>query len=126
MKALSMKTFTRFVYTSCFMIFCHLPALANGYEQKQIMDNERVRILIVTCPPNAESPNVIRLQDRVVYALEGGTIQRIYANGQESITIPAISSWAVRDRPNENPKFWATKCYSDFYGIQVFGPPYGP
>ena len=85
MKALSMKTFTRFVYTSYFMIFCHLPALANGYEQKQIMDNERVRILIVTCPPNAESPNVIRLQDRVVYALEGGTIQRIYANGQESI-----------------------------------------
>ena len=80
-----MKTFTRFVYTSYFMIFCHLPALANGYEQKQIMDNERVRILIVTCPPNAESPSVIRLQDRVVYALEGGTIQRIYANGQESI-----------------------------------------
>lgn len=48
------------------------------------------------------------------------------ANGDESITIPAMSSWTGLDRPNENPKFWATKCYSDFYGIQIFGPPYGP
>lgn len=85
MKALSMKTFTRCLCTSWFMIFCHLSVLANGYEQKQIMDNERVRILIVTCPPGAESPSVVRTQDRVVYALEGGTIQRNYANGQDSI-----------------------------------------
>ncbi|MCC6499538.1 MAG: hypothetical protein IT313_04635 [Anaerolineales bacterium] len=48
------------------------------------------------------------------------------ANGDESITIPAMSSWTGLDRPNENPKFWATDCYSDYYGIQVFGPPYGP
>jgi hypothetical protein len=49
------------------MIFCHLSVLANGYEQKQIMDNERVRILIVTCPPGAESPSVARTQKGDVF-----------------------------------------------------------
>ncbi len=48
------------------------------------------------------------------------------ANGEESITIPAMSSWTGLDRPNENPKWWPTRCYSDFYGIQIYGPPYGP
>jgi len=47
-------------------------------------------------------------------------------NGDESITIPAMSSWTGLDRPNENPKWWPTRCYSDFYGIQIYGPPYGP
>lgn len=54
------------------------------------------------------------------------TIKEAKANGEPSITIPAMGGWARLDRPNENPKFWATKCYSDYYGIQVFGPPYGP
>lgn len=53
-------------------------------------------------------------------------IRQAKANGEESITIPAMSSWTGLDRPNENPKFWATRCYSDFYGIQIYGPPYGP
>ncbi len=48
------------------------------------------------------------------------------ANGQESVNIPVLGSWTGLDRPNDNPKFWATRCYSDFYGIQVYGPPYGP
>lgn len=48
------------------------------------------------------------------------------SNGEESITIPAMSSWTGLDRPNENPKWWPTRCYSDFYGIQIYGPPYGP
>lgn len=48
------------------------------------------------------------------------------ANGEESVTIPAMSSWTGLDRPNENPKWWPTRCYSDFYGIQIYGPPYGP
>jgi hypothetical protein len=45
-------------------------------------------------------------------------------DGAESVIIPAMDNWANLDRPNENPKFWATDCYSDFYGIQVYGPPY--
>jgi hypothetical protein len=45
-------------------------------------------------------------------------------NEAESVTIPAMINWANLDRPNDNPKFWATDCYSDYYGIQVYGPPY--
>jgi hypothetical protein len=45
-------------------------------------------------------------------------------NGQEPVEIPAMTSWTRLDRPNENPKHWMTKCYSDFYGIQVLGPSY--
>jgi len=51
-------------------------------------------------------------------------IKEAKSNGDESITIPAMDSWARLDRPTQNPKFWATKCYSDYYGIQVYGPPY--
>ena len=40
------------------------------------------------------------------------------------VNIPAMSNWAALDRPNDNPKFWATVCYSDYYRIQVYGPPH--
>jgi hypothetical protein len=45
-------------------------------------------------------------------------------DGEESVTIPAMINWANLDRPNDNPKFWATGCYSDYYEIQVIGPSY--
>lgn len=45
-------------------------------------------------------------------------------DGKESVQIPALENWANLDRPNQNPKHWLTKCYSDFYDIQVFAPPY--
>lgn len=51
-------------------------------------------------------------------------IKQARLNGDESITIPAMGGWANLDRPNENPKFWATACYSEYYEIQVLGPPY--
>lgn len=51
-------------------------------------------------------------------------IRQAKLNGDESITIPAMDGWAHLDRPNENPKFWATACYSEYYEIQVYGPPY--
>lgn len=44
--------------------------------------------------------------------------------GEEEITIPGMDNWAKLDRPNENPKFWATRCYSLYYDIQIYGPPY--
>ena len=47
------------------------------------------------------------------------------AAGEESVTIPALENWAGLLRPNNNPNFWVTKCYSLYYGIQVYGPPYG-
>jgi hypothetical protein len=40
------------------------------------------------------------------------------------VTIPAMFNWAGLERPNDNKKFWATACYSEYYGIQVYGPPY--
>ena len=46
------------------------------------------------------------------------------ANHQASVTIPAMINWAALERPNDNKKFWATVCYSEYYGIQVYGPPY--
>jgi hypothetical protein len=51
-------------------------------------------------------------------------IRQAKLNGDESITIPAMDGWAHLDRPNGNPKFWATACYSEYYEIQVYGPPY--
>jgi len=52
-------------------------------------------------------------------------IKQAKLNGEESITIPPMGGWANLDRPNGNPKFWATACYSEYYEIQVLGPPYG-
>lgn len=53
-------------------------------------------------------------------------IKQAISDGAESVTIPATNNWARLDQPNQNPKYWATRCYSDFYGIQVYGPPSGP
>ena len=52
-------------------------------------------------------------------------IKQAKLKGEESITIPPMGGWANLDRPNTNPKFWATACYSEYYEIQVLGPPYG-
>ena len=46
------------------------------------------------------------------------------AAGVPSITTEAMDNWAGLDRPNENPKWWPTKCYSLYYNFLVMGPPY--
>lgn len=51
-------------------------------------------------------------------------IRQAKENGDESVTIPALDNWAGLERPNENQKYWPNKCYSAYYGIQVYGPPY--
>ena len=51
-------------------------------------------------------------------------ILRAKSQGLQSVTIPEMVNWAGLDRPNDDPDFWATACYSEFYGIQVYGPPY--
>lgn len=48
-------------------------------------------------------------------------IKTAKAEGKESITVPAVPSWAAMDLLNDNPKHWVNECYSYFYGIQVFG-----
>ena len=45
------------------------------------------------------------------------------ANNLESVKIPDMSNWAGLEIPTDNPKYWPTVCYSDYYGIQVVGPP---
>lgn len=50
-------------------------------------------------------------------------IKQAKLDGAESVTIPATNNWAKLDQPNQNPKYWATRCYSEFYGIQVYGSP---
>ena len=47
------------------------------------------------------------------------------AAGAPSITTEAMNNWARLDRPNENPKWWPTRCYSLYYDFLVMGPPYG-
>jgi len=47
------------------------------------------------------------------------------AAGAPSITTEAMDNWAGLDRPNENPKWWPTRCYSLHYDFLVMGPPYG-
>jgi len=46
------------------------------------------------------------------------------ANHQAFVDIPAMFNWAALERPNDHKKFWATACYSEYYRIQVYGPPY--
>ena len=46
------------------------------------------------------------------------------ADNLEFVNIPAMDNWAGLERPTDNEKYWPTFCYSSYYGIQVFGPPY--
>ena len=46
------------------------------------------------------------------------------ANNRESVNIPAMNSWAYLEAPTDNPRYWVTYCYSNYYGIQVIGPPF--
>ena len=46
------------------------------------------------------------------------------SQGLPSVIITEMGNWAGLDRPNDDPNFWATDCYTRYYGIQVYGPPY--
>ena len=58
-------------------------AANKGYDQKIVIDNDRVRVLLVTWQPGAESPRVARELDRVVHAIKGGSIVRNYEDGRQ-------------------------------------------
>ena len=45
-------------------------------------------------------------------------------NHLKVVNIPAMDNWAGLEQPTDNPKYWTTQCYSVYYGIQVFGPPF--
>ena len=48
-------------------------------------------------------------------------IRQAQSNGAESVVIQTSKNWAGLDEPNDNPKYWVTKCYSLYYNFQVFG-----
>lgn len=49
---------------------------------KVLLENDKVRVFEVTFKPGAENVSVPSSSYRVVRALKGGTIQRIYADGK--------------------------------------------
>lgn len=51
-------------------------------------------------------------------------IRQAKADKLAFVNIPAMDNWAGLERPTDNEKYWPTICYSSYYGIQVFGPPY--
>ena len=64
----------------------------------------------------------------IAYAQKWGAMdaQILQARAQHRpfVNIPAMLNWAALERPSDNPRFWATACYSEYYSIQVYGPPY--
>ena len=45
-------------------------------------------------------------------------------NGDRSVMIPAMDNWAGIERPTPSKKYWPNVCYSLYYRIQIYGPPY--
>lgn len=84
-----------------------VPALADpaGYDQKTVVDNDRVRVMIVTWKPGAESPSVARELDRVVYAVKGGTIQRNYEDGSNARYTYKTGDVVYADKPEDKKKY---------------------
>jgi hypothetical protein len=83
------------------------PALADhhGYDQKTVVDNDRVRVMIVTWKPGAESPSTARELDRVVYAVRGGTIQRNYEDGSTARYTYKTGDVIYADKPEDKQKY---------------------
>lgn len=48
-------------------------------------------------------------------------VRQARARHEPFAEIPAMSNWAALQCPNDDPKFWLTDCYSEYYGIQVYG-----
>lgn len=44
-------------------------------------------------------------------------------NGAPTFTVGELGNWAGVYDPSDNPKFWVTKCFSEYHSIDVIGPP---
>ncbi len=44
------------------------------------------------------------------------------AQGKESVEVPAMNNWAYLAAPSDNPNFWVTRCYRNYYDIPIYGP----
>jgi len=80
-------------------------AETKGYDQKTVVDNDRVRVMIVTWKPGAESPSVARELDRVVHAVKGGTIIRKYEDGTTKQFTYKDGDIVYADKPEDKQKY---------------------
>jgi hypothetical protein len=80
-------------------------AETKGYDQKTVIDNDRVRVMIVTWKPGAESPSVARELDRVVHAVKGGTIVRKYEDGTTKRFSYKDGDVVYADKPEDKQKY---------------------
>jgi hypothetical protein len=83
------------------------PAFADshGYDQKTVLENERVRIVLATIKPGGESPSVTRELDRIVYAVKGGAIQRKYEDGTTALVSYKTGDVVFSDKPEDKQKY---------------------
>lgn len=51
-------------------------------------------------------------------------ILKAKADNQDSVQIPGMDNWAGLERPTSKKEYWPNVCYSQYYGIQVYGPRY--
>ena len=72
-----------------------------GYEQKQIIDNSRVRVIQATWKPGAESPSAARTMDRVVKVVKGGTVERHFEYGSKKVVIFKTGDLLYQDSPED-------------------------
>ncbi|HYS56984.1 MAG TPA: hypothetical protein VEM34_02465 [Burkholderiales bacterium] len=87
--------------------------------QKVLLENDRVKVYEVTYKRGAENTSVPSSSTRVVRALKGGTIQRVYSDGKkENVTYKA-----GQVRLNEPGPGYTTKNIGKteivFYVVQV-------
>ena len=57
-----------------------------GYAQKVLLENDKVRVTETSWTPGARGPSVA-LPVRVLRALRGGTLTRIYPDGKTEVTV---------------------------------------
>ena len=100
-----MKKFVLIVVS--FFLFNASPAMADhhGYIQKDLLENDRVRVVLATIKPGAESPSVAREADRLVYAVKGGTIQRKYEDGSTMLFTYKTGDIVFADKPEDKQKY---------------------
>ena len=72
-----------------------------GYEQKQIIDNSRVRVIQAIWKPGAESPSAARTMDRVVKVVKGGTVERHFEDGSKKVVIFKTGDLLYQDSPED-------------------------
>lgn len=77
----------------------------HGYVQKDLLENDRVRVVLATLKPGAESPSVAREADRLVYAVKGGTIQRKYEDGSTALFTYKTGDVVFADKPEDKQKY---------------------